>query len=257
MSKPVFLEIDSQDVARVTLNRPEKRNAMSGEMIAELSEIAKAIDDDPLVRAVVLSGAGGNFCAGGDLSWMRDQIGADAPTRAAEAKKLANMLGAWNALAKPVIGRVEGLAFGGGVGLACICDVAFCTPATKFGLTETKLGLIPATIGPYVLARMGEGPARRVFMNSRIFSGEEAQELGIAKVVDDLDRAIKEEVDAYLNCAPGAVAEAKKLALKLGQAPDQSMVDASIEALVRRWEDEESGEGIDAFFGKRKAKWVH
>ncbi|EPX79918.1 crotonase/enoyl-CoA hydratase family protein [Litoreibacter arenae] len=255
--KTLLTDTDPRGVATVTLNRSDKRNALSGKMIDELTHCAAALGADDAVRAVVLRGAGAIFCAGGDLNWMRAQIDADGETRAREAGKLAAMLGAWNELPKPVIGRIEGSAFGGGVGLACVCDVAIAAPDAKFGLTETKLGLIPATIGPYVIARMGEGNARRVFMSGRIFGAEEAQRLGVvASVSDDLDGAIEAEITPYLACAPGAVAEAKALALHLGGAPGQAAVDHSIKALVTRWESEESAEGIAAFFDKRKAAWV-
>jgi methylglutaconyl-CoA hydratase len=160
-------------------------------------------------------------------------------------------------LPKAVVGRVEGSAFGGGVGLACVCDIAVAATGAKFGLTETKLGLIPATIGPYVVARMGEGPARRVFMSSRVFGADEARNLRVVAVVsDDLDAAVEAEVAPYLNCAPGAVAEAKALALQLGGAPGESEIAMSISALVTRWESDESREGVAAFFEKRKADWV-
>lgn len=257
MYETLMLAVDPRGVAVLTLNRPEKRNAMSGEMIAELHQAATSLADDDGVRVVVLAGAGGTFCAGGDLNWMKAQISANDATRAAEAGKLAAMLGALNALPKPVIGRIEGHAFGGGVGLASVCDVAVCAPGTKFGLTETRLGLIPATIGPYVLARMGEGAARRVFMSSRAFGADEAQALGlISKIGDDLDALVEAEVVPYLACAPGAVAEAKALALRLGGAPSASDVDVSIQALVTRWQSEEAEEGVDAFLGKRKAAWM-
>jgi methylglutaconyl-CoA hydratase len=230
---------------------------MSGEMIAELHRAATQLAGDDAVRMIVVQGAGGHFCAGGDLEWMKAQIGADGATRAREAGKLARMLFAWNSLPKPVIGRIEGSAFGGGVGLACVCDVAVADVNAKFGLTETKLGLIPATIGPYVVARMGEGRARRVFMSSRMFDASEACELGVvAHVTDDLDAAIEAEIKPYLICAPGAIAEAKALALHLGGAPGEAEIAHSINALVTRWESAESGEGIAAFFEKRKAEWV-
>ncbi len=257
MFETIEVQRDGRGVASLRLNRPEKRNAMSGEMIAELTQAAAQLGGDDGVRVVVLSGAGGQFCAGGDLGWMRAQIEADGTARAREAGKLAAMLGALNRMPKPLIGRIEGAAFGGGVGLACICDVAFASAETKFGLTETRLGLIPATIGPYVIARLGEGRARSVFMSSRLFSAAEAARLGvIADAPDDLDAAIAREVDSYLACAPGAVAQAKALALRLGQAPSEAALEASIEALVARWESPEAAEGIAAFFDKRKPGWA-
>ncbi|MEP5760997.1 MAG: crotonase/enoyl-CoA hydratase family protein [Litoreibacter sp.] len=256
MFETLELTVDARGVATVSLNRPEKRNAISGQMIAELAQMAENLATNQSVRVVILQGAGGHFCAGGDLGWMKAQIAADSPTRAREARKLADMLSVWNALPKPVIARIEGSAFGGGVGLACVCDIAVATSGAKFGLTETKLGLIPATIGPYVVARMGEGMARRVFMSSRVFGAQEACRLGIIGIVsDDLDAAVEVEIAAYLECAPGAIAEAKALALTLGGAPGSDEIDYSINALVKRWESDESNEGIAAFFDKRKAAW--
>ena len=143
--------------------------------------------------------------------------------------------------------------------MASVCDVAIGVDTLKMGLTETRLGLIPATIGPYVLARMGEGRARRVFMSARLFGAAEAVELGLlAKAVpaDVLDAAVEAEVLPYMNCAPGAVAAAKKLARDLGPRIDDAVVDHTIEALAARWDTEEAAEGIEAFFGKRKAAWM-
>ncbi|MEM9576061.1 MAG: crotonase/enoyl-CoA hydratase family protein [Pseudomonadota bacterium] len=259
MYKTLLLERDARGVATLTLNRPEKRNALSAEMIAELTQAAAQLAADPSVRVVVLTGAGQSFCAGGDLGWMRDQMGMDPDTRKAEAQKLAEMLGALNTLPKPLIGKIQGNAFGGGVGLACICDVAIGVEGVKFGLTETRLGLIPATIGPYVLARMGEGRARQVFMSSRLFEAQEAERLGIlSKSVsrDALEAAVAEEIAAYLACAPGAVADAKALALRLGASIPQSSIERSIDALAARWDDPEAEEGTAAFFEKRKADWM-
>lgn len=258
MSDTVALDIDARGVATLTLNRPEKHNAMSGEMIGELASLADRLGRDPAVRVVVLTGAGASFCAGGDLNWMRAQMNADGRARAAEATRLARMLQALNTLPKPLIGALNGNAFGGGVGLACVCDVAMCAESARFGLTETKLGLIPATIGPYVVARMGEAYARRVFMSGRVFGACEAVKLGIVArklPADALAEAVEAEVAPYLDCAPGAVAEAKALARSLGPVIDDAVIARTIEALTARWETEEAAEGIAAFFDKRPARW--
>ncbi len=255
----ILIERDDRGVARLVLNRADKHNAMNADMIAELSAAAAELAADDAVRVVVLTGAGDSFCAGGDLGWMQAQMAADGPTRAAEAGRLAGALGALNTLPKPVIGRIQGQAFGGGIGLMAVCDVAIGVQGAKFGLTETRLGLIPATIGPYVLARMGEAMARRVFMSARLFDADEAVTLGLlAKAVktDDLDAAIEAEVKPYLSCAPGAVAAAKALTLRLGTAPEPEDIAHSIRELVARWEGDEAAEGIAAFFGKRKPAWV-
>ncbi len=256
MSKTVRVDMDGRGVARVTLDRADKHNALSAQMIAELRAIAGDLSSDPAVRAVVLTGEGRSFCAGGDLGWMREQMAADAQIRGREARKLAEMLGAWDALPKPVIGRVQGNAFGGGVGLVSVCDVAVGIDGLKMGLTEVRLGLIPATIGPYVAARMGIAKARRVFFSGRLFDAQEAVSLGLlAKAVPaaELENAVEAEVAPYLEAAPGAVADAKALLRSFGQADD---VERSIAALVKCWDGAEAEEGTAAFFDKRKASWM-
>lgn len=259
MFETVTIETDARGVATLTLNRAEKHNAMSGEMLVELKAAAEQLAADDAVRVVILTGAGKSFCAGGDLGWMRQQMEMDAATRGKEARKLAEMLQALNTLPKPLIGRVQGNAFGGGVGMASVCDVTIGVDSLTMGLTETRLGLIPATIGPYVVSRMGEAMARRVFMSARLFKAEEAVTLGLlAKAVpaEELDAAVEAEVVPYLSCAPGAVASAKALARALGPRIDDEVIDMTIAALVKAWEGDEAPEGIAAFFEKRKAAWI-
>tara|TARA_R110002110_G_scaffold49669_23_gene147527 strand:- start:2487 stop:3269 length:783 start_codon:yes stop_codon:yes gene_type:complete len=259
MFESISLSVDARGVAALTLNRPEKRNALSALMIDEVTQAAKSLGADPSVRVVVLGAAGDSFCAGGDLGWMRAQMAGDAATRADGARRLAMMLQALNTLPKPLVGRVQGQAYGGGIGLMSVCDVAVGVSGARFGLTETRLGLTPATIGPYVVARMGEAMARRVFFSARLFDAAEAACLGLlARVVEasELDAAVEAEVAPYLACAPGAVAEAKALIRMLSPAPDTAQIEASIAALVTRWESFESAEGIAAFFEKRRPDWA-
>lgn len=249
---------DARGVATLMLNRPAKHNAMSAQMIDELTQSAAQLGADDTVRVVVLTGAGKSFCAGGDLGWMQAQMAADPDTRFTEARKLAEMLNGLNTLPKPLIGALQGNAFGGGVGLAAVCDVAIGVDSLKMGLTETRLGLIPATIGPYVIARMGEARARRVFMSARLFDASEAVTLGLlarAVPAEALADAVEAEVLPYLSCAPGAVASAKQLVQTLGPRIDDDVIDHTIRALVDRWETDEAGEGIRAFFEKRKPSW--
>ncbi|WPY94265.1 crotonase/enoyl-CoA hydratase family protein [Limimaricola variabilis] len=251
------LDADDRGVLTVTLNAPERRNALSAQMMDELTALASA--EGAQARAVVLQGAGEVFCAGGDLTWMQAQIRADREGRRAEARRLAGMLGALNTMSSPLIGRVHGGAYGGGVGMACICDVVVAADTTRFGFTETKLGIIPATISPYVLARMGEGRARQVFMSARIFGAEEAVRLGIAtRAVPeaDLDAAVDAEVAPYLKIARGAAARAKALARSLGPRIDEAVIEATIDRLVEAWESPEAEEGIAAFLEKRPARWA-
>lgn len=254
------MTVDGRGVATLTLNRPEKHNALSAELMLALTQAAHEIGPRDDIRVVVLAGKGPSFCAGGDLQWMMDQIKADRESRRAGARTLAGMLDALNLLPKPLIGRVHGNAFGGGVGLACVCDVAIGVTGAKFGLTETKLGLMPATIGPYVVARMGEAMARRVFMSSRVFGAQEAVTLGIiAKAVDpaDLDAAVAAEVAPYLGCAPKAVSAAKLMLRGLGRRIEQDDIDVSVEALLEIWEGEEAQLGLAAFLNKTLPPWVN
>lgn len=259
MTETIRIERDERGVATIWMTRVEKHNALSALMMDELTEAAEALGADDSVRVVVLAAEGKSFCAGGDLGWMRAQFGATSDVKEREAQRLANMLWALNFMPKPLIGRLQGNAFGGGVGMASVCDVAIGIEGLKMGLTETKLGLIPATIGPYVLARMGEAMARRVFMSARLFDGNEAVTLGLlAKSVaaDELDDAIEAEILPYLRCAPGAVADAKALAQNVCGNVTREAVDESVAALARRWESSESAEGIAAFFEKRKPSWA-
>lgn len=255
----VKLAVDARGVATVSLARSEKRNALSAQMMDELTQMAAQLDADDAVRVVVLAAEGGVFCAGGDLGWMQAQMEADDAARTVEARRIAGMLQALNSMTKPLIGRVHADAFGGGVGMCCVCDVVVASEAAMFGLTETKLGLIPATIGPYVMARMGEGRARQVFMSSRRFDAPEAKDLGIVSrvVADaDLDAAIAREVDPYLACAPGAVAAAKAYARSYGPKIEAATMERSIAALLAQWASDEAQEGIAAFFEKRKPRWA-
>jgi methylglutaconyl-CoA hydratase len=255
----IALDTDARGVARLVLNRPEKHNVLSGEMCDELKAAAARIDADAAVRAVVLTGAGASFCAGGDLGWMRAQFAATRAERMAEARRLASMLQALNTLSKPLVGRVNGAAYGGGVGMMAVCDATVAADTARFGLTETRLGLIPATISPYVIARMGEGQARAVFFSGRVFDAGEARALGLLTRVappDGLDAAVEAEVAPYLAAAPAAVAAAKRLARSLGPRIDETVIEDTIARLADAWETPEAQAGISAFLDKRPAPWV-
>lgn len=250
---------DGRGVATLTLARPEKHNAMSAQMIDELAKAAARLGAEEGVRVVVLAAEGESFCAGGDLGWMRAQMEADRETRMAEAGALARMLMALDRLPKPLVGRVHGNAFGGGVGLASVCDVAVGAAGLRMGFTETRLGLIPATIGPYVVARMGAARARRVFMSARQFGADEAVALGLlsrAVPAEELDAAVEAEVAPYLACAPGAVAEAKALLRALSSPVEEADIARTVAALADRWESAEAAEGIAAFFERRAPGWA-
>ena len=242
--------VDDRGVATLELARAAKHNALNPEMIAELTTAAARLGADESVRVVVLRGLGDSFCAGGDLEWMQAQFAASRQQRLREARALAEMLRALNELPKPLIGAVQGAAYGGGLGLMSVCDAVIAVDSAKFGLTETRLGLIPATIAPYVIARLGEGRARRMFFSPRIWSASEARDLGLVNVVTasaDFAAAVEAEVAPYLSAAPHAVAAAKDLARALGPVIDDTVISATIERLADTWEAAEAQEGVTAF----------
>ncbi|WP_417721935.1 crotonase/enoyl-CoA hydratase family protein [Salipiger sp.] len=252
----IAVEIDGRGVAQLRLARAEKHNALSAQMMTELETAARALAEDDSVRVVVLTAEGRTFCAGGDLAWMREQFGMDDHTRRIESRRIATALGALAALPQPLIGRIHGNAFGGGVGLVAVCDMAIGAEGLTMGFTETRLGLIPANIGPYVIARMGGVRAREVFMNARLFGAQEAVRLDLLNRVvapEALDAAVEEAVAPYLACAPGAVRDAKALLVTLAGRVSEAEVDLAVDALARRWESAEAREGIAAFLDKRPA----
>ncbi len=255
----LLVETDARGVARLTLNRPEAHNALSEQMLAELPQAVQALDGDPAVRVVVLSGAGESFSAGGDLRWMQEAIGLDRAGRIAASGRVAAVLAALDGLSKPLVGRINGAAYGGAVGLVAVCDVAIAARSARFGLTEVRLGLIPANIGPYVAKRLGPAKAREIFFNGKLFDAEGAARLGlVSQVVDEgeLDAAVAREVLLFLNCGPRAVAAAKALLRHIERHGASESIDHAIARLADAWEDAESREGIAAFFAKRKPAWA-
>lgn len=253
------LEKDDRGVARLTLNRPEAHNALSAAMLEELPEAARALGEDESVRAVVLTGAGESFCAGGDLRWMQEVRRLDRDGRIVESGKIARVLAALDRLSKPLVGRINGQTYGGGVGLISVCDVSIAVRGARFGLTEVRLGLIPGNVGPYVVERLGEARAREIFFNAKLFDADEALRLGlVSQVVEPaaLDAAIEREVALFLKCGPRAVAAAKALVRHIARHGPDDSIDYAIERFAEIWEDEESQEGIAAFFEKRKPNWT-
>lgn len=253
------IERDARGVARLALNRPEVHNALGGRMLDELPAAARELDADAGVRVVVLTGTGESFCAGGDLRWMQEASKLDRAGRIAASAKIAALLGALDRLAKPLVGRINGQAYGGGVGLIAVCDVAIATRDARFGLTEVRLGLLPANVGPYVVKKLGEAKAREVFFNGKLFDAAEALRLGlVSRVVEPaaLDHAVEREVAHFLKCGPRAVAESKALIHHIVAHGADASIDHAMERLADAWEREESREGIEAFFAKRKPGWA-
>jgi methylglutaconyl-CoA hydratase len=247
----IQLTTDARGIATLTLARPEKHNAMNSQMMAEITAATQALATDDKVRAVILAAQGKSFCAGADLNWMRAQAAQDRAGKITEARLLANMLAGLNALPKPLIGRVEGNAYGGGIGMMAVCDIVVAVKATRFALTETKLGLIPATIGPFVLRRLSETYARQVFFTAKPFDTDLALRAGLVSSVcaaDEMDAAIEAEIKPILQTAPGAVAQAKQLLQQMQGRDVENDINLTINALADRWETTEAQQRIAAFF---------
>lgn len=252
------LTTDPRGVARLTLNRPARHNALDATLIAELSQAAARLATDPAVRVVVLTGAGQSFCAGGDIGWFRDTLALDRSGRVAQSAGLGHMLAALAHLPKPLIGRIQGPAYGGGVGMIAVCDVAIGSAEGRFGLTEVRLGLIPANISPHVIARIGAARARATMLSGALFDAAEAERIGLldrAVPAAELDAAVETVVAAHLEAAPGAVAATKRLVRDVAVAPPGDHVALTSERLADAWESDEGREGIDAFLARRTPPW--
>jgi len=255
----IRLDVDDDGIASLTLARPDQHNAFNRQMIDELTAAAAALAGDDTLRAVVLAAEGKSFCAGGDLRWMQAQADADRHGKMAEARALAHMLLALNDLPMPLIARVQGNAFGGGIGLMAVSDIVIADAAARFALTETRLGLIPATIGPFVMRRLGQAGTRQTFMTGSVMSAERARQLGLVAVVaaaGQLDEALSVELKAVRAAAPGAMRVAKAYALsQLGQ-PDADTIETAIQILADSWEGDEATAGIAAFFDRTSPPWA-
>jgi len=247
-------------VALVVLARPEVHNAFDETSIAELTHALIALERDAAVRAVVLLGAGKSFCAGADLNWMKRMAGFGEKENLADAMALATLLQTLYRLAKPTIARVHGPAYGGGVGLVACCDIAVATQAATFSLSEAKLGLIPATIGPYVVEAIGARAARRYFLTAERFDAAEAYRIGLVHDIvlpEALDARINELLGALMLAGPHAQGEAKALIRAIAGRPIDDRLSADTAARIARIRKSAEGrEGVAAFLAKRPASWV-
>jgi methylglutaconyl-CoA hydratase len=247
-------------VAIVTLDRPDVHNAFDEVLIAELTAALQRLDRDQSVRAVVLTGAGKSFCAGADLNWMKKMASFSRPQNLADAKALAKMLLTLNQLSKPTIARVHGAVFGGGVGLVACCDIAVGELNAVFALSEARLGLIPATISPYVIEAIGARAARRYFLSGERFTAAEAFRLGLLHDLAPLPELVvllHELLGAVETAGPAAQAECKALIRAVAQGPAYaSMIADTARRIARVRASPEAREGVAAFLGKRKASWV-
>jgi methylglutaconyl-CoA hydratase len=247
-------------VGIVILNRPDVHNAVDEKLIAELTATFAALDADDGVRAIVLTGAGRSFCAGGDLNWMQRMAGFSRAQNLADAQALAAMLRTLNGVTKPTIARVHGAAMGGGVGLVACCDIAIAAQDATFALSEAKLGLIPATIAPYVIDAIGARNARRYFLTAERFDAALAYRIGLVHDIAphaELDARVNEILGALLVAGPMAQRECKALIRNVAQRPiDAQVIAGTARHIADVRASPEAREGVAAFLAKRAAAWV-
>ena len=259
-SKLVHIEATPEGVATVTLNRALRRNAFNAELIAALHEAFETLQGAEGVRVVFLRGAGGTFSAGADLEWMRDAIDRTEADNRDDAYQMARMLKSLWDIPALTVALVEGGAFGGGAGLAAACDMAVATSDAKFSFSEVRLGIIAATISPYVVAAVGPRQARGLFATGRLFDAAYAEKIGlVTEVVADaveLDLARDRIAADMMACAPGAVAESKRLVDDVAYQPIEDVMDETAKRIARIRISDEGQEGVRAFLEKRKPSWA-
>jgi methylglutaconyl-CoA hydratase len=247
-------------VATVTLNRPEVRNAFNDEVIAELTAVFSELDDRDEVRCIVLAGNGPAFCAGADLNWMKRMAGYTRDENVADAAALANMLKGIYRCPKPTIARVQGDVYAGGTGLVAACDIAVSADTAQFCLSEVKLGLIPATISPYVIRAMGARAAHRYFLTAERFSAAEALRIGFVHEVapaSQLDARVADIAQSLLLAGPAALKACKALVQDVAEKDiTQLLIDRTVQGIADIRVSNEGREGIQSFLGKRKANWL-
>lgn len=261
MSSTVLSALDARGVATVTLNRPDKHNAFDAEMTGALNEVLSALDRDRAARIVVLTGAGSTFCAGADLSAMRAMSQATERDNVQDALRLGQMLATLSTLSKPTIARVNGNAFGGGVGLVSCCDIVVASRDARLALTEVRFGIVPAMISPYVVAAIGPRQARRYMLSGESVTAETAQRIGLVHEItapDKLDEVVESVIESLLKGGPEAQREVKELIREVRNvgAPDDSARHATAQRLARLRASEEGQEGLSAFLEKRAARWI-
>lgn len=255
-----FLSIERDGgVERVTLNRPDVRNAFNEHVIAELTAWARRAQADDQLRVVVFAGAGKMFSAGADAAWMAKMAGYSHDDNVSDARAAAEMFLAINTVPAIVIGRVHGAALGGGSGLAAVCDIVVADEDAIFGFTETKLGIVPAMISPYVLQKIGASAARDLFLTGRRFDARKAREIGLVHEIvpaAELDAAVDRFVSEALSAAPTAVARAKRLIQQVLGKPPAEVMDVTAEAIAAQRVSPEGQDGLKAFLEKGAPAWT-
>ncbi len=261
MTYDTLLVTVADKVATVTLNRPDLRNAFNEGAIAELARAFDELGRNDAVRAIVLAANGPSFCAGADLNWMKKMAGYSHDENEADAMRLAEMLRTIYLCPKPTVARVQGDCYAGGMGLVAACDIVVASEAAGFCLSEVKLGLIPATISPYVIKAMGEQAARRYFLTAERFDAAEAQRIGVAHAVvapEALDATVAGIVKALVNNSPHAVRQAKTLVREIvGQPVDDALLRDTAGRIAAIRASTEGREGVASFLEKRKPTWIN
>jgi methylglutaconyl-CoA hydratase len=262
MADSLRFEVDDRGVATMTLNRPEVRNAFDHDLIEQLGARLMEVREREEIRALVITGAGDCFSAGADVNWMRSMVDAGEENNLEDALGLADLMGALHDMGKPTVARVNGHAFGGGVGLVACCDIAIASSDAKFSLSEVRLGLVPAVISPYVLDAIGVRHGRRFFLSGEVMNAKKARRIGLVHEVskrDRLDEAIEHQLSMLLLGGPAAIRECKALiAMVDGHAmsADSALRRRTAELIAQLRVTEEGQEGLRAFLEKRRPSWV-
>jgi methylglutaconyl-CoA hydratase len=255
---PPLRIVRRRSTAWVILDRPDVHNAFDDEVVGELRRTADALGRETDVRVVVLAGEGASFSAGADLRWMQRMVAATEEENRADAEAMARMFEAWYRLPKPVVGRIQGAALGGGVGLTAVCDIAVAARDTVFGFTEVRLGILPAVISPFVLAKIGQSAARDLFLTGERFSADRAREIGLVHSVvlpEELDAEVDRVVEQLLAGGPDAQARVKRLLpLIEGKSPEDAR-ETTTRNIAEARAGAEGQEGIQAFLDRRPAAW--
>jgi len=256
MDYKTLLVEEADGVLTVTLNRPDVHNAFNDELIAEAIDLFGGIGATA-ARVVVLRGTGSNFCAGADLNWMSRMVSYTRDENVRDSSLLAKMYALMNECPLPIIGRIQGAAIGGGVGLVAVCDIAIAARDAKFGLSEVKLGILPAVISPYVIARIGETHARALFLTGERFDADRALRIGLVhRIADDVDAAVAETIALLKSSGPEAVRECKKLIAYVASHDLADAIPYTIDAIATRRVSSEGQGGMGAFLKKEKAPWA-
>jgi methylglutaconyl-CoA hydratase len=245
-------------VATVILNRPESHNAFNPEMIEALTAGFQDLGQRDDVRVIVLTGSGRSFCAGADVSYMRLTADFTFEENRVDGQAIFDLMMAVDSCPKPVMGRINGAAIGGGAGLVACCDIAVAVDRAKFAFSEVRLGIVPAVISPFVVAKIGAGNSRELFLTGERILASRAAEIGLVQQVTaeaDLDAVVNERVEQLLQAAPGAQAEAKALIRSVANQPKEAMRDFTADLIARRRASNEGREGMSAFLEKRRPNW--